>query len=98
MLLFVSCHTINKALFTIIIKVLILKEIIMYKLVGRISDGKQIIGYNVTDGQQTISMSKQDVMVLAKQGSILGVKLVGDTLTGTNGFELKKLPTVNQIV
>lgn len=67
----------------------------MYRITKRISDGSTIIGYVLTDGNQEAQMDKPSVINLAKQGLIMNVKVSGDTISGTNGFELKSLPTIN---
>ena len=73
----------------------------MLKLVGRVGDSNSdstIAGYYVVDeatGQGKI-LNKQDTWKLARENKIANVKAVGRTpdkgLSGTNGFELKKLP------
>lgn len=67
----------------------------MYKITKRISNGSTIVGYVLTDDIQEMQMDKPSVINLAKQGLIANVKVSGDTISGTNGFELKALPTIN---
>lgn len=67
----------------------------MLRITKRISNGSTIIGYALTDGNQEVQMDKPSVMNMAKQGLIMNVKVSGDTISGTNGFELKSLPTIN---
>lgn len=71
----------------------------MLAITARLFDENgKLVGYAVTDGQQTKQLSRIDTWSYAKQKMIMNVTASGDvndpTISGTNGFELKKLPEI----
>lgn len=71
----------------------------MLAITARLFDENgKLVGYAVTDGQQTKQLSRIDTWGYAKQKMITNVVASGDandpTISGTNGFELKKLPEI----
>lgn len=70
----------------------------MIQITGRIFDGNEVIGYQVTDGVQYKEISKQQAWLFAKEGRIQNVEATGTEdnmgLSGTNGFTLRSLPEI----
>lgn len=71
----------------------------MLAITARLFDENgKLAGYAVTDGQQTKQLSRLDTWNYAKQKMIMNVTASGDVndpvISGTNGFELKKLPEI----
>lgn len=70
----------------------------MLRIVARGLDGNRVTGYIVTDGINSRFLSKKEVWQYASMDKIQNVKTVGRgeetdySITGINGFELKKLP------
>ena len=68
----------------------------MFRIIARLMDGNTVDGYLLTDGANPNVVSRAQAWSLAKDNQIVNVKAVGSTpeqgITGTNGFELKKLP------
>lgn len=68
----------------------------MLTITARIFKDNQLIGYQLSDGRQTQLFSKLDTWKYAKNKQILNVVASGTpenpSLSGVNGFELKKLP------
>ena len=68
----------------------------MLVITARIFKDNQLIGYQLSDGRQTQLFSKLDTWKYAKNKQILNVVASGTpenpSLSGVNGFELKKLP------
>lgn len=72
----------------------------MLRVVGRIFNGKSLVGYQLTDGQQSKPVTKLEAWQYAKNNQIMNVRAIGTIenpgLSGINGFELKELPQINQ--
>lgn len=70
----------------------------MLQVTARVFDNNQLVGYQITDGQQTQLFTKQQAWIYAKNKQLLNVVATGDEtnpgLSGTNGFELKRLPEI----
>lgn len=71
----------------------------MLAITARLFDENgKLVGYAVTDGQQTKQLSRLDTWNYAKQKMVMNVTASGDVndpiISGTNGFELKKLPEI----
>lgn len=69
----------------------------MYRIVGRILDGNSVIGFQMMDidnGGNIVNMLYEHVNELGKRGMIQDCKTSGGQLSGTNGFQLKTLPSV----
>lgn len=70
----------------------------MLVITARIFKDNQLVGYQLSDGSQTQSLSKLDTWMYAKNKQIMNVVATGTAenpgLSGTNGFELKKLPEI----
>lgn len=72
----------------------------MIQVTARIFDNSQLVGYEVQDqtGQKT-QMSKLDLWMYAKNKQVANVTASGNpenpTISGTNGFELKRLPEID---
>lgn len=71
----------------------------MYTITARLTDGTTVLGYELTDGVEKCNLNKKKTWVLAKNKEIINVtasgNLINPVLSGTNGFELKKLPDIN---
>lgn len=72
----------------------------MSSIVARLMDGNKVYGYSVRlDNGQVSQLTKEQVFVMAKEKQLMNVKATGnspaDGITGINGFELKKLPTIS---
>lgn len=74
----------------------------MLVITARIFKDNQLVGYQLSDGSQTQSLSKLDTWMYAKNKQIMDVVASGTfenpTLSGKNGFELKKLPEIRDNV
>ena len=70
----------------------------MLQIIARITQGTEVVGYQLTDGSMTQSVSKGEAWTYAKNKMISNVVGTGTedspVLSGINGFELKKLPTI----
>jgi len=70
----------------------------MLQVTARVFDNNQLVGYQITDGQQTQLFTRQQAWTFAKNKQLLNVVATGDEtnpgLSGTNGFELKRLPEI----
>ena len=70
----------------------------MLVVTARLFYCNQLVGYQLSDGNQTREFTKQQAWLYAKNKQILNVVATGTEadpgLSGTNGFELKKLPEV----
>ncbi len=70
----------------------------MLVVTARLFKDNQLVGYRLSDGQSTQDLTKQQVWVYAKNKQITNVIAVGTeaepSISGTNGFELKKLPEI----
>lgn len=72
----------------------------MLQVLGRAMNGSTVEGYVVTDSDniQNIMVTKQDLWLRAKDKMVYNVEASGSienpVLTGTNGFQLKSLPTI----
>lgn len=68
----------------------------MLQVTERVFDNGKLVGYKVTDGQSTQIIDKSQAWLYAKDKQLFNVKAIGDIsnpgLSGTNGFELKRLP------
>lgn len=71
---------------------------IMLQVTARVFDNNQLVGYQISDGQQTQLFTRQQAWVFAKNKQLLNVTATGDEtnpgLSGTHGFELKRLPEI----
>lgn len=66
----------------------------MIEIIGRIMWGSKVLGYVIRDMNGNIgNISHEAALVEAKAKRIVNVTASGNTLSGTNGFELKALPT-----
>lgn len=70
----------------------------MFTVIARILSNNQLVGYRLSDGIQQRDATKIETWVFAKKRLINDVIASGNELnpviSGTNGFELKKLPEV----
>ena len=70
----------------------------MLTIIARLFKDNQLVGYRLSDGQREQDFTKQQAWLYAKNKQILNVVATGTQedpgLSGTNGFELKKLPEV----
>lgn len=70
----------------------------MLTVTARIFNDTQLVGYRLSDGNQERDFTKLQAWVFAKNKQILNVIATGNEsdpgLSGTNGFELKRLPEV----
>lgn len=70
----------------------------MLQVTARVFDNNQLVGYQISDGQQTQLFTRQQAWVFAKNKQLLNVTATGDEtnpgLSGTHGFELKRLPEI----
>ena len=70
----------------------------MLQITARVFKDNQLVGYRLTDGNQTQDLTKVQTWMYAKNKQIINVTAAGTqdnpSLSGTNGFELKKLPEV----
>lgn len=70
----------------------------MLAVTARLFKDNQLVGYRLSDGQAIQDFTKQQAWLYAKNKQILNVVATGTEadpgLSGTNGFELKKLPEV----
>lgn len=69
-------------------------------IVARLMDGNSVYGYNIQlENGQFMHMTKEQTVEMAREGRLLNVKPAGKSydsgITGINGFELKKLPSVS---
>lgn len=71
---------------------------IMLRVTARLFKDNQLVGYRLSDGQQQRDLTIPETWMYAKNKMIENVRATGDTqqpgLSGTNGFELKKLPQI----
>lgn len=71
----------------------------MIQLTKRIYQNNQLVGYVATDNNQSIMLNKLEAWMKARNNQISNVCATGNpdnpTLSGTNGFELKKLPQLS---
>ena len=71
----------------------------MLKVTARLFDNGQLVGYMLNDGISNAKFLKQQVWELAKNKQIIDVIASGTIdepiISGTNGFELKKLPELS---
>lgn len=67
----------------------------MYKIVGKLLDGRKVVGYALSDGNEVKNLPLKDVFNIAKDGKIANVKYLAsrNSISGVNGFELRKLPS-----
>lgn len=72
----------------------------MLTITARVMNGTSVVGYQLSDGVQTQLATKEQAWLYAKNKQIYNVIATGDQsnpgLSGTNGFELKKLPDINE--
>ncbi len=70
----------------------------MLVVTARLFKDNQLVGYQLSDGQSTQDCTKQQAWYYAKNKQILNVVATGNEanpgLSGTNGFELKKIPEI----
>ncbi|MCM1542119.1 MAG: hypothetical protein NC121_12790 [Blautia sp.] len=70
----------------------------MLQVTARVFDNNQLVGYQITDGSQTQLFTRQQAWLFAKNRQLINVVATGDAanpgLSGTNGFELKRLPEI----
>jgi len=70
----------------------------MLQVTARVFDNNQLVGYQITDGSQTQLFTRQQAWTFAKNKQLINVVATGDEtnpgLSGTNGFELKRLPEI----
>lgn len=70
----------------------------MLQVTARVFDNNQLVGYQITDGSQTQLFTRQQAWIFAKNKQLMNVVATGDEtnpgLSGTNGFELKRLPEI----
>lgn len=70
----------------------------MLRVTARLFKDNQLVGYRLSDGQQQRDLTIPETWMYAKNKMIENVRATGDTqqpgLSGTNGFELKKLPQI----
>ena len=64
--------------------------------IARIFYQGHIEAYRVTDGIKVMDLTPVDFYSAVKQGAIENCKASGGSITGINGFELKKLETINR--
>lgn len=68
------------------------------RMTGRVFENGRLIGYEVTDGNEVRKLSKEEAWVYARRNLIENVRASGPVskllVTGTNGFEIKKLPEI----
>ena len=64
--------------------------------IARIFYQGHIEAYRVTDGIRVMDLTPSDFYSAVKQGAIENCKVSGGSITGINGFELKKLETINR--
>lgn len=64
--------------------------------IARIFYQGHIEAYRVTDGIRVMDLNPADFYSAVKQGAIENCKVSGYSITGINGFELKKLETINR--
>lgn len=64
--------------------------------IARIFYQGYIEAYRVTDGISVIDLTPADFYSAVKHGEIENCKASGGSITGINGFELKKLETINR--
>lgn len=64
--------------------------------IARIFYQGHIEAYRVTDGIRVMDLTPTDFYSAVKQGAIENCKVSGYSITGINGFELKKLETINR--
>ena len=71
----------------------------MLTITARLFKDGQLVGYRITDEQQTQDLTKAQLWVYAKNKQINNIMATGTQenpiISGTNGFELKKLPDIN---
>lgn len=67
-----------------------------YKLVSRIIDGRETVGYIVMDESgQEAKVSKQQLVDLALKGIVLDIKYNNGHIIGVNGNDLRRLKVIN---
>ena len=69
----------------------------VYKLIGRIQDGQNTVGYQLLSGVgKVVNLSRPDVITLAANGNIVNAEYIKATnsLKGTNDCDLRKLPVI----
>lgn len=70
----------------------------MLVVTARLFKDNQLVGYRLSDGQKQQDFTKQQAWMYAKNKQILNVTATGTEvdpgISGTNGFELKKLPEI----
>lgn len=72
----------------------------MLTITARVMNGTSVVGYQLSDGVSTQLATKEQAWMYAKNKQIYNVIATGDQsnpgLSGTNGFELKKLPDITE--
>lgn len=65
------------------------------RIVGKLLNGKTVVGYAVSNGQETKNLPVSQVIELVKDKKIEKVRYIPCrcAITGVDGFELKKLPS-----
>lgn len=68
----------------------------MLEIIGKLLDGRKVVGYVISNGYEAKNLKTSDVISLVKNKRINGVKYIesSDKLTGYSGFELKKVPSM----
>lgn len=70
----------------------------MLVVTARLFKDNQLVGYRLSDGQQEQNLSVLQAWMYAKNKQVQNVVAIGNQsdpgLSGTNGFELKKLPQI----
>lgn len=70
----------------------------MLQITARLFKDGQLVGYRLTDGNQTQDLTKIQTWMYAKNKQIINVTAAGTQddpqLSGTNGFKLKELPEI----
>lgn len=73
----------------------------MLQITARLFKNNQLVGYQLTDGQEIQNTDRLLTWLYAKNKQILNVVATGSRtnldLSGTNGFELKKLPDIQMM-
>lgn len=70
-----------------------------YKLIARIQDGKNTIGFQVLqENNQKLSITKEQALQAAANGNLINVKYnkSSKSLQGINNTDLRKLPVIQQ--
>ena len=79
--------------------ILELEDLIMLVVTARLFKDNQLVGYRLSDGQQEQNLSVLQAWMYAKNKQVQNVVAIGNQsdpgLSGTNGFELRKLPEIN---